>query len=119
LRGGWQTGLEQHEQLVLTRDDLTVEWCVLLIDVGRATDAHRLLSTRAFAPWEGGEGKALAAWDRACAALGLDADPVPGTLGEARLGMPVTERDPDAPVDYFATSLPDLLLFDWPRSELG
>jgi tetratricopeptide (TPR) repeat protein len=150
---------------VLTRDDLTIEWCDLLTAVGRAEEALDVLTTRRFAPWEGGEGRALAAWDAATLALaeralaaGRAADALeladralgaPRSLGEARHPQAPTDhiegvraralerlgRASDAaaarssaipsPVassgsepDYFATSLPELLLFDWPRSPL-
>ncbi|TQL01544.1 DUF5107 domain-containing protein [Cellulomonas sp. SLBN-39] len=78
------------------RDDLAVTTVHLLLDVGRVDEALHLLRTRAFQPFEGGEGQVLAAWDRACvaaaaalppaeAAAFLDAtwDP-PATLGEGR-----------------------------------
>jgi tetratricopeptide (TPR) repeat protein len=153
--------LEGHLALALSRDDATVTLCELLVEVGRADDAHRILAGREFAPWEGGEGKTLAAWDDAAIALAdvarargdlkaaleyLDgAMHPPANLGEARhllaptahLQMPraevldllgehvgASEARMDAathPVtlaaasdgrpDYFATSLPELLLF--------
>jgi tetratricopeptide (TPR) repeat protein len=150
---------------VLTRDDLTIEWCDLLTAVGRAEEALEVLTTRRFAPWEGGEGRALAAWDAATLALAERALAAgraeealeladcalsaPRSLGEARHPLAPTDHIEDvraralehlgracdaaaarsraipAPVansgpepDYFATSLPELLLFDWPRSPL-
>lgn len=104
--------LEPRLELVLTRDDLTVEYSELLIAAGRAVEAVELLSSRTFQPWEGGEGKALAAWDHARAAAGLaPADP-PASLGEARLTIVVPPAvQSDGSTDYFATSLPELLLF--------
>jgi tetratricopeptide (TPR) repeat protein len=141
--------------VVTERDDLTVEYCDLLVAVGRAREAVELLESRPFAPWEGGEGRTLAAWENACLALARSADDPstvlewadralasPRSLGEARhplaptghieavragaltaLGRadqivegvhPVAPR-PGAAPDYFATSLPELLLFDPPR----
>ncbi len=49
----------------LLRDDLAIAYVELLVDVGRIDEAVRIVSTRRFQPFEGGEGKALAAYDRA------------------------------------------------------
>lgn len=100
------------EPLVLTRDDLTIEYVGLLVAAGRAERAHEILLTRSFHPWEGGEGRAVAAWDATLAALGLPPADPPANLGEARAQYvpPAAVRD-DGVTDYFATSLPDLLLF--------
>jgi tetratricopeptide (TPR) repeat protein len=92
--------LEQRARIALERDDLTVEYANLLTDVGRASEAHTLLSARRFQPWEGGEGQVLGAWDRAvlhlaraklevgaardAAALVATALEPPANLGEAR-----------------------------------
>jgi tetratricopeptide (TPR) repeat protein len=96
----------------LHRDDLAVETAELLTATGRAGDALALLLSRPFAPWEGGEGRALAAWDGANAALGNGVVEPPASLGEARPAFtaPAPVRT-DGTTDYFATSLPDLLLF--------
>ncbi|WP_159449110.1 DUF5107 domain-containing protein [Demequina sp. NBRC 110055] len=104
--------LQPLRDLVLTRDDLTIEFVDLLTAAGRADEALAILQARAFHPWEGGEGKALAAWDQANAALGHGVVDPPRTLGEARprYAPPPPVRD-DGVIDYFATSLPDLLLF--------
>ncbi len=51
--------LERHPHLVARRDDLTVELCALLNQLGRADRALLLLASRRFQPWEGGEGQAL------------------------------------------------------------
>lgn len=104
--------LRPVEDLVLTRDDFTIEYVRLLVADGDAAAAHRILIGRPFHPWEGGEGQAVAAWDATVAALGMpQADP-PATLGETRAQYvaPVARRD-DGVTDYFATSLPELLLF--------
>ncbi|MFD6446270.1 DUF5107 domain-containing protein [Promicromonospora sp. NPDC060204] len=84
----------------LDRDDLAVEALHLLITEGRAAEALTILGGRRLHPWEGGEGQALLAWDRAQTHRALDAlaegraaDAVghvraalapPPTLGEAR-----------------------------------
>ncbi|RFA16904.1 hypothetical protein B7R22_02195 [Subtercola boreus] len=61
--------LEARRDLVHQRDDLSVAFAELLTRTGRAVEAHRLLSGRTFQPWEGGEGRALAAWENANVAL--------------------------------------------------
>lgn len=105
--------LEPIEHLVLQRDDLTVEYLGLLVATGQPERAHRILLTRSFHPWEGGEGRTLAAWDATLAALGLPAADPPANLGEARPRyVPPAAVRPDGVTDYFATSLPELLLFD-------
>ena len=90
--------LERSPQLVARRDDLSVEYAHLLVDVGRPADALAVLTGRRFQPWEGGEGQVLRAWERAQAAVGRDGagDPAaavdaalaaldpPPSLGEAR-----------------------------------
>ncbi|GAB3654515.1 DUF5107 domain-containing protein [Glycomyces tarimensis] len=92
--------LENRRDLVDQRDDLSVQLAELLTATGRAHHALDVLEGRAFQPWEGGEGRVLAAWEEAHLSLAreaLDADaphravlhaeaalaPVPG-LGEAR-----------------------------------
>ncbi|MDO7880636.1 DUF5107 domain-containing protein [Salinibacterium soli] len=98
----------------LSRDDLAIEYAGLLVDVDRATEAVALLESRPFQPWEGGEGRAIAAWERACVASGQEsrASHPPASLGEVR-GEPTTPTAvrADGSVDYFATSLPERLLF--------
>lgn len=104
--------LQEAEEIVLTRDDFTIEYINLLIAQGRAEQALHLLRTRQFRPWEGGEGRVVQAWDAAREALGLPAADPPPNLGEARAeyAPPVAVHDGGL-TDYFATSLPDLLLF--------
>jgi tetratricopeptide (TPR) repeat protein len=158
-RTGARAELRFHRldpSVVIERDDLTVEYCELLVETGHALDAVAILESRSFAPWEGGEGRTIAAWEKACLALAADAERQdlalawadralmpPANLGEARhplafmghiqaararaldsLGMreeAAAARALSAPrpadpasTDYFATSLPDLLLFDPP-----
>lgn len=57
----------------LDRDDLAVETLHLMITEGRADQAVTILGRRRLHPWEGGEGQALLAWDRAHTRLALDA----------------------------------------------
>ncbi|GAA1950625.1 DUF5107 domain-containing protein [Microbacterium aquimaris] len=104
--------LEPVEPLVLTRDDFTIAYVRLLVAQGMADRAYEILTSRSFHPWEGGEGEALAAWDLTLHALGRPLVDPPPTLGEARPQyMPPLARRDDGATDYFATSLPELLLF--------
>ena len=65
--------LEEHKDMVDARDDLSVEYVALLLGVGRPAEALAVLKRRAFQPWEGGEGRALAVWERANSALAREA----------------------------------------------
>jgi len=111
--------LSAVEEIALSRDDLTIEYVRLLVSDRRADRAHQILLSRSFAPWEGGEGQAIAAWDAVCDALALPRADPPVTLGEARSSFtpPAARRD-DGSTDYFATSLPDLLLFSRQNSSV-
>ncbi|NQX04273.1 DUF5107 domain-containing protein [Rathayibacter sp. VKM Ac-2856] len=104
--------LDSERALLLSRDDLTAEYADLLLEAGRAQEALSLLESRRFQPWEGGEGRTLAAWDAARTALGLDTATPPASLGEARplVQAPQATLD-DGSTDYFVTSLPARLLF--------
>jgi len=51
--------LECNMELVEQRDDLYIEYIVLLNLSGRFTQVKLLLNTRNFHPWEGGEGKVV------------------------------------------------------------
>jgi tetratricopeptide (TPR) repeat protein len=57
--------LEQLHELVATRDDLSVELATLYNQVGRPQEALKILLSRRFQPWEGGEGLVLAQFVRA------------------------------------------------------
>jgi tetratricopeptide (TPR) repeat protein len=92
--------LQRQRALVLQRDDLAIEYCTLLNQLGRPEEALAVLTSREFQPWEGGEGLVLAQYVRANLALGRGAlcagEPCkaldyfqaalkpPETLGEAR-----------------------------------
>jgi tetratricopeptide (TPR) repeat protein len=65
--------LLRHRDLVAARDDLTLELCALLNQMGRHADALALVSARKFQPWEGGEGLALGQHVRTHLALGRQA----------------------------------------------
>ncbi|WP_081913105.1 DUF5107 domain-containing protein [Glycomyces sp. NRRL B-16210] len=92
--------LEARRDLVDRRDDLAVQLAELLTAARRPAEAVEVLRGRAFQPWEGGEGRVLAAWEEAHLALARTAlregdphqsvasaraalTPVP-SLGEAR-----------------------------------
>lgn len=98
--------LDGRPELVAQRDDLTVDMAGLLYDTGQPDRALALLTGRRFQPWEGGEGRVLAAWDRgqlllaraalaagaadaALAAVRAALDP-PASLGEARHPLATT-----------------------------
>jgi len=92
--------LEMHPELVSTRDDLSVEICMLYNQTNQPRRALELISNRKFQPWEGGEGQALGQYVRTHLLLGraalsvgdaveakaqfLAALAVPENLGEAR-----------------------------------
>lgn len=101
--------LEAHPDLLGTRDDLALTHVVLLLDCGRVDDAWAILTGRTFRAFEGGEGRVLAAYDRAACAIARrlldEGDPVaavallrdglvaPVNLGEGRHPAdPVAER---------------------------
>jgi tetratricopeptide (TPR) repeat protein len=81
--------IERHDPRVFVRDDLTLGYLDLLLMAGRTDDALSILSTRRFQPFEGGEGKAIAAYDRA-------------TLGVARRLM---ETDARAAAEQLAAGI--------------
>lgn len=62
--------LEARDDLVASRDDLSVELSALLNQLGRPRDALMVLLGRQFQPWEGGEGLALGQYVEARLALG-------------------------------------------------
>lgn len=57
--------LEKHRDLIAMRDDLSVEYCALLNQTSQSDAALKILTTRIFQPWEGGEGMALGQYVRA------------------------------------------------------
>ncbi len=62
--------LEKHRDLVEQRDDLSIELCALYNQTGQHGKAMRLVASRKFQPWEGGEGGPLGQHVRAHLALG-------------------------------------------------
>ncbi|MBK4348647.1 DUF5107 domain-containing protein [Lacisediminihabitans changchengi] len=107
--------LSSRISVVMQRDDLVVEYAELLIRTGAPNRALQLIESRFFQPWEGGEGRVLGAWDRAREALGLPLADPPASLGEGRpLYTAPVARHANGEVDYFATSLPEDLLFPRP-----
>lgn len=75
--------LEKRPALVSSRDDLSVEHCALLNRLGRHAEALKIVSTRKFQPWEGGEGLAMGRHVRTHLALG-DAALAKGDAKSAR-----------------------------------
>ncbi len=69
---GRLTALENARNLVDRRDDLSVELAGLYNQIGRPGEALRVLLTRKFQPWEGGEGRVLAQYVRAHLLLGRE-----------------------------------------------
>lgn len=65
--------LEQLKVLVALRDDLSVELATLYNQVGRPQEALKVILSRRFQPWEGGEGLVLAQFVRANLLLGQKA----------------------------------------------
>lgn len=57
--------LEMHPELVVQRDELSVELASLYTDKGQPEHALQILLSRQFQPWEGGEGIVLAQYVRA------------------------------------------------------
>ena len=62
--------LRKQVHLVHLRDDLSVELCSLYNQLGEHDSALRIMSTRKFQPWEGGEGLALGQYVRTQVSLG-------------------------------------------------
>jgi tetratricopeptide (TPR) repeat protein len=57
--------LERHNDLVMQRDDLYLEWLTLHNQLGNYEKAIELIDARIFHPWEGGEGKVPAQYQLA------------------------------------------------------
>jgi tetratricopeptide (TPR) repeat protein len=79
---------------VLERDDLAIEFAGLLVDVGREQEALDFLGDRSFQPFEGGEGKVIAVYDRASLAVARElAEARPEAAAELlRAGLRVPEH---------------------------
>ena len=65
--------LDGHRETAFRRDDLYIEYCTLLNDLGRHREALDLIMARTFHPWEGGEGKVTAQYAAALTQLGVQA----------------------------------------------
>ena len=65
--------LQNHQELVLERDDCSVEMADLLNQNSRPQEALDLLCKRTYHPWEGGEGKVLRQYTTARLLLGQSA----------------------------------------------
>ncbi len=64
------TELEKCLDLVVKRDDLTIELASLYNQTGQAAKAEQAMENRRFQPWEGGEGVVLGQYVRTQLALG-------------------------------------------------
>lgn len=108
--------LERRPDVVAARDDLTVEYVLLLVATGRAARALEVLTGRRFQPWEGGEGQALYAWEQTRLALGRAAlatgdAAAAGTHARAALDPPSRSarpatRWPTAPTSFSCSATP-------------
>lgn len=87
--------MERHPAALDARDDLAVSHVGLLLDAGRLDDAWRILTTRVFRPFEGGEGVVLAAYDRAVCLLARRAC----ADGRADAAIALLEAGIDAPAN--------------------
>jgi tetratricopeptide (TPR) repeat protein len=67
------TVLEENFEVTAERDDLFIEYLTLLNLVGRCEDVLKLIKSRIFHPWEGGEGKVSAQYIYALTELGRQA----------------------------------------------
>ena len=65
--------LEKYPELVGARDDLTIEICALYNRTKQPEKALKILESRAFQPWEGGEGQTLNQYVAAHLAFGKKA----------------------------------------------
>ena len=129
--------LHSHRETVFIRDDLTIEYCTLLNDMGRYEDALSIILNRKFHPWEGDEEAAARHLSRAAAgneepasAMYYNDQPAELILYEGLAALALGDRDHASArfhkliaygekhyydrvqIDYFAVSLPDLQLFD-------
>lgn len=129
------TSLEHLQELVASRDDLTVELATLYNQVGRPHDALNVLLSRRFQPWEGGEGLVLAQFVRANLLLGnkalAEGSPegaicrfgaawnLPESLGEAKhLLMNLSMIDYWLGVAHAANGDSDQALLHWERAAI-
>lgn len=82
--------LEQIQEVVLNRDDFSVELAALYNYTNQPQKALELLTGRTFHPWEGGEGQVLKQYTYACLKLGQQA---------------LKADDPSSALQYFEQSI--------------
>ena len=80
--------LDSHRDVAFRRDDLYIEYCTLLNDMGRYEEALRLILSHHFHPWEGGEGRVTTQYAVALTQLGIRAL----RAGEAEKARELLER---------------------------
>ena len=122
--------LEAHLEVVSQRDDLSVELADLYNATAQPGKALEILLHRRFHPWEGGEGKVLRVYREAHSLLGKEVLNIPDSLGEKphpvqkeAEALPAktpsiqnSKKAQGAPIAYFATSLPNLLVLEDDRN---
>src|SRR3546814_4652196 len=87
--------MQRHPAALDQRDDLSLAYVELLLDTGPDDPAWAILTTRRFRAFEGGEGVAIAAYDRAaCARARSLAD-----AGDLDAAVAVLEAGMDAPAN--------------------
>ena len=87
--------LKQLNNVVASRDDLSVELALLYNQVGQPEEALKVLLSRKFQPWEGGEGLVLSQYVRANLLLGQKALAA-GDVSEAILRFEAAGNPPQS-----------------------
>lgn len=86
--------LNTYVDLVEKRDDLYIEWVAVHNLLGRYEEARKLMKTRKFHPWEGGEGKITEQYLLCHLELAKEAIAM-GRFGEALEWLGKTDRFPE------------------------
>lgn len=85
--------LEKIKDIIVSRDDFTVEYAALLNFTGHYREVLELLENRRFHPWEGGEGLVLEQYSYACLKLGQEAL----RMNEAEKALKYFNKSADTP----------------------
>lgn len=87
--------MQRHPAALVRRDDLALAYVELLLVAGRDEEAWAIVTTRRFRAFEGGEGVAIAAYDRAaCARARAFA-----AAGDLEAAIALLEAGSDAPAN--------------------